>query len=167
MDYFLTDEQRALADRAYAFAKEKFTPLRRKYDATAEFPWEVVREMAKEGFLGSYLPREYGGAGGGVLDLVLVVEAFSRIDGSIALALAGTALGCYPILISGSDEQKARYLPPIASGEKLTMTNETKGVEIELVCALSDAERDILLAGGKLNLVKAQGKWRATDNLPH
>jgi len=119
MDYFLSERQAALAERALRFARERFTPLRQEYDATEEFPWEVVREMAVEGFPGCYLPEEYGGAGGGVLDLVLVVEAMSRVDGAIALALAGTALGCYPILLAGSDEQKRRYLPGIASGENL------------------------------------------------
>ncbi|MCK4548124.1 MAG: acyl-CoA dehydrogenase family protein [Candidatus Eisenbacteria sp.] len=119
MDYFLTEKQEALVERAYRFAKEKFTPIRQEYDAREEFPGDIVPEMAKEDFPGCYLAKEYGGSGGGVLDLVLVVEAFSRIDGALALILAGSALGCYPILIVGNEEQKKRYLPPVASGEKL------------------------------------------------
>jgi alkylation response protein AidB-like acyl-CoA dehydrogenase len=143
MDYFLTDDQAALARRAYAFAREKFTPIRQTSDAAEEFPWDVVHEMAKEGFPACYLPKEYGGAGGGVLDLVLVVEAFSKIDGSLALALAGTALGCYPILISGSDEQKTRFLPGIASGEKLAAFGLTEpGAGSDATAMATTAVRD-------------------------
>ncbi len=160
MDYFLTDNQKALAERAYAFAKEKFTPIRQQHDADGKFPWDVVHEMAKEGFPGCYVPREYGGAGGGVFDLVLVVEGLSRIDGSISLALAGTALGCYPIIISGNDEQKARYLPAIASGEKLAAFGLTEpGAGSDATSLSTTAVRDgdhYVLNGTKCFITNAE-----------
>jgi len=75
--------------------------------------------LGEAGLFGVYIPEEFGGKGHGVFELVLVVEELSRVDGGISLCLAGTALGTYPILLMGNDEQKARYLPALARGEKL------------------------------------------------
>lgn len=94
-------------------------PVRQKYDAEEIFPWDVVKVLGTSGLCGAYIPKEFGGSGMGVFELVLIVEELSKVDGGIALALAGSALGAYPILLGGSPEQKARYLPPIARGEKL------------------------------------------------
>src|SRR4030067_2068164 len=75
--------------------------------------------MAKMDFFRLWIPAEYEGMEAGVMGLVLVTEEFSRACGGISLALAGSALGTFPILIAGSDEQKKKYLPDLASGEAL------------------------------------------------
>lgn len=119
MDYGLTQEQEKLVATTRSIAREHMKPVRQQYDADETFPWDVVKVLAEAGLFGVYIPAEYGGTGQGVMELVLVVEELSRVDGGIALCLAGTALGTYPILIMGDDEQKKKYLPPLARGEKL------------------------------------------------
>jgi alkylation response protein AidB-like acyl-CoA dehydrogenase len=115
----LTDRQKELVAATRRVAEEHMKPVRQQYDADETFPWDVVKVLAEAGLFGVYIPEEYGGTGQGVMELVLVVEELSRVDGGIALSLAGTALGTYPILLMGNDEQKKKYLPPIARGEKL------------------------------------------------
>jgi len=119
MDYFLSEEQQMMVDLAKKFAIEKIKPVREEYDEKEEFPWQVIEEFAKTDLAGVYIPVEYGGMGLGVFDLCLIVEELSKIDGSISLSLAATALGTFPILLYGNHEQKQKHLPGIASGKKL------------------------------------------------
>ncbi len=119
MDYNLTDEQKDLVAVARGIAEENMKPVRRQYDREGTYPWDIVRLLADAGLFGVYIPKEYGGRGMGVFELVLVVEELSRVDAGIALCLAGTALGAYPILLGGNDEQKEKYLTPLAKGEKV------------------------------------------------
>ena len=119
MDYGLSEEQLALRDIARRIAREKVWPVAAEYDRNGTFPWDLVKVFADTGFYGSYISEEYGGTDGGVLELVLITEELSRACGGIALALAATALGTFPIMISGSEEQKQRYLPKLAAGEVL------------------------------------------------
>jgi len=119
LDYSLTDEQKDLVAVTREIAETKIKPVRRQYDIDGTYPWDVVEALADAGLFGVYIPEEYGGRGMGVFELVLVVEELSRVDAGIALCLAGTALGAYPILLGGNDEQKKRYLEPLAKGEKV------------------------------------------------
>ena len=119
MDYFLSDEQKMIVELAGKVAREKILPVREKYDETGEFPWEIVKYLSDADLFGLYIPEAYGGLGGGVMELVLAVEELSRICGGISLALAATALGTFPILLFGTEEQKKKYLPPLAKGTKL------------------------------------------------
>ncbi len=119
MNYFLNERQEEIRSLARRIALEKVKPVAAKHDREGTFPWDMVDEFAKAGFFSAYIPEEYGGTGGGVLDLVIVTEEISRICGGIALAVAATALGTYPILLSGNDDQKARYLPDLITGKRL------------------------------------------------
>ncbi len=119
MEYFLTDEQQELRELACRIAREKVKPVRAQHDREGTFPWDMVEVFRQAGFFGVYIPEEYGGTGGGIMELVLVTEELSRICGGIALAVAATALGTFPVLLSGNDEQKARYLPDLVTGRKL------------------------------------------------
>jgi butyryl-CoA dehydrogenase len=94
-------------------------PLAAKYDRLQEYPWEVRDALAEAGLFGVWIPKEYGGHGGGVLDLCLVVEELSRACGGVGVLFAVNALGSFPILLAGTEEQKRTYLPPIAHGERL------------------------------------------------
>ena len=96
MEYFLTDQQKEIRTLARRIALEKVKPVAAKHDRDSTFPWDLVEEFAKAGFFGIYIPEEWGGTGGGVLDLVLVTEELSRICGGISLAVAATALGSFP-----------------------------------------------------------------------
>ena len=119
MNYFLTEEQEMLKELCAQIAREKLLPARAELDESGEFPWEIVKVLAASDVYGIYIPEEYGGLGGGVVEMCIATEELSRVCGGIALAFAASALGTYPILLFGSDEQKKEYLPAIASGERL------------------------------------------------
>ena len=119
MDYLLTEQQVMIRDLARQIANEKIKPVAAKYDESEEFAWEIVKVIADSDIFGIYIPEQYGGMGGGVLEMVIVAEEISRACGGIALGFAGTALGTYPILLYGNDEQKKRFLPDIAKGKRL------------------------------------------------
>ncbi|MEA1928351.1 MAG: acyl-CoA dehydrogenase family protein [Candidatus Auribacterota bacterium] len=119
MNYFLTEDQEMIKDLARQIAEEKFKPIRAEMDEKDEFPWELVEVLRASDMFGIYLPEEYGGLGGGVMELCLAVEEMSRVCGGMSLFLAATALASFPILLFGSDEQKQKYLPDLASGKHL------------------------------------------------
>jgi alkylation response protein AidB-like acyl-CoA dehydrogenase len=119
MEYFLTEEQQMIKGLAAKIADEKIQPLALKYDEEGIFPHDIVKILADSDLFGVYIPEEYGGLGGGVLEMSLVVEELSRACGGISLAFAGTGLGTYPLILFGNDSQKNKYLPDIAAGKKL------------------------------------------------
>jgi butyryl-CoA dehydrogenase len=116
MDYGLTETQVMIRDLCRQIAQEKMKPVREHYDETGEFPWEIVKVLADADLFGVMVPEEYGGMGGGVMDLVVTVEELCKVDSGTALSLFATGLGMDPILLCGSDEQKKKYLPRIAKG---------------------------------------------------
>lgn len=119
MEYFLTEEQQMIKELAAKIADEKIAPVALKYDEEGIFPHDIMKILAESDLCGVYIEEKYGGLGGGILEMSLVVEELSRACGGIALAFAGTGLGTFPIILFGSDEQKSKYLPDIASGKKL------------------------------------------------
>jgi butyryl-CoA dehydrogenase len=119
MDYLLNEQQLMIRDLARQVAREKIAPVAAEYDEKEEFPWPVVKILADSDLFGVYIEEKYGGTGGGVLELSVCVEELSKACGGISLCLAATALGTYPIILFGSDEQKQKYLPDIAKGKKL------------------------------------------------
>jgi butyryl-CoA dehydrogenase len=80
---------------------------------------EAIKALGEADMLVIYIPEEYGGMGGGALDLCIAVEELSRFCGGVAVSFAANALGAYPILLHGSEEQKQKYMPKIAKGEML------------------------------------------------
>lgn len=119
MDYGFTEEQEMIRDLSRQVAQEKIKPLRAELDETGEFPWEIVKILGQSDLFGVSIEEQYGGMGGGVLETAICVEELSRVCGGIALAMAATGLGTYPIMLFGTEEQKQKYLPKIASGESL------------------------------------------------
>ena len=119
MNYGFTEEQEMIQELCRQIAVEKIRPVREHYDEGAEFPWDIVKIFAEADLFGVSIDEAYGGMGGGVMETVIAVEELSKACGGIALALAGTGLGSYPIIIDGSEEQKQKYLPRIASGKAL------------------------------------------------
>ena len=114
-----TPLQVELRNRARDLAENVMRPVAAKYDVEQTYPWEVQHAIRDAGLSGVWIPEEYGGMGGGVLDLCIVVEEFSRACGGMGVGFAVNALGSFPILVGGTDEQKERWLPGIAAGEKL------------------------------------------------
>ncbi len=117
MEYFFTDTQKEIRDLARRFAREKMKPVRAELDRTGEFPHELLKGMADLGLMGVYFPEEYGGLGGGIMEMCIVVEELCRVDGAAGLCYAACGLGAFPILVGGTDEQKKKYLPRLAAGE--------------------------------------------------
>ncbi|MBN2460288.1 MAG: acyl-CoA dehydrogenase family protein [Candidatus Cloacimonetes bacterium] len=119
MDYFLTEDQLEIREITRKVAEEKIKPVRAKYDEENEFPREIVEVFKQTDLFAVLVPEEYDGISGKVVDLAIVTEELSRVCAGISLAFGATGLGMYPILISGSEEQKQKYLPDIAAGNKL------------------------------------------------
>jgi alkylation response protein AidB-like acyl-CoA dehydrogenase len=117
MNWFLTDEQKMIVETAHEIAVKKILPVREKYDHEGIFPWDIVQALSEADLCGLYIPEQYGGFGGGVFELCLAVEELSKICGGISLAMAATALGTFPLLLFGSEEQKQKYLPGFAAGK--------------------------------------------------
>ena len=106
MNYFLTEEQEMIKELAAKIADEKIAPIAIEYDHEGKFPHDIVKYLAQSDLCGVYIEEKYGGLGGGVFEMALVVEELSRACGGIALAFAGTGLGTYPIILFGNEEQK-------------------------------------------------------------
>jgi len=119
LEYFLTEQQREIKNLTRTIAEEQVLPVRAELDEKEEFPWEIMKVLADTDLFGVYIPEEYGGLGGGILDLCLVVEELSRVCSGVAVSYAASGLGTITLLQYGTEEQKRKYLPDIASGKKL------------------------------------------------
>jgi butyryl-CoA dehydrogenase len=119
MDYLLTDEQKMIQELARKIAEEKIRPVAAKHDQSEEFPWEIIKVIADADLFGLFIPEEYGGMGTSVLNLCLATEDLSRACAGIAVCYAASALGTFPIVLFGNEEQKKKYLPDLAKGKKV------------------------------------------------
>jgi hypothetical protein len=118
--FVLTEEQEQLRREIRSFAAREIAPHIMAWDEASEFPLDVVKKLGAMGLLGVIIPPAYGGAGLGYVDYVLAIEELSAVDGSLGLTLAAhNSLGTNHIFLSGSEEQKKKYLPSLASGEWL------------------------------------------------
>ncbi|NLI32715.1 MAG: acyl-CoA dehydrogenase [Deltaproteobacteria bacterium] len=149
MDYFLTEEQKMIQELSAQIAKEKIRPVRAQLDENEEFPWEIMRILAQADLFGLYIPEEYGGMGGGILENCLAIEQVAQACIGIATSFAASGLGAYPILLYGSEELKHRYLPDIASGKRLSafgLTESGAGSDVSSIqtTAVRDGDHYIL-----------------------
>ena len=120
MDFDLTPEQELIRDTVRTFARERVEPKAAALDLEGRFPYELVAELAELGLMGLPIPEEYGGAGGDIVSYAIAIEELTRIDSSLAITMAAhTSLGTMPILLYGTEEQKRRWLPDLASGRRL------------------------------------------------
>ncbi len=120
MDFELTTEQRAIRERAARFADEEVAPHAAELDREDRVPFDTLERLARMGFMGLCIPEEYGGAGADFLSYVLMLEELSRADAGVGVTLAvHTSAGTLPILLYGTEEQKRRWIPPLARGERI------------------------------------------------
>ena len=120
MDLDLTPEQELIRDTVRTFARERVEPVAHELDVTGRFPYELVAELAELGLMGLPIPERYGGAGGDTVSYAIAIEELTRVDSSVAITVAAhTSLGTMPILLYGSEEQRERWLPDLASGRRL------------------------------------------------
>jgi len=151
MDYFLTEDQLEIREIARKVAEEKIKPVRAKYDEENAFPHEIVEVFKQTDLFAVLIPEEYDGISGKVEDLAIVTEELSRVCGGIGLAFGATGLGLYPILISGNEEQKQKYLTPIANGEKLAafaLTEANAGSDAGAIETTADKDGDFYVLNG-------------------
>ncbi|NLJ84861.1 MAG: acyl-CoA dehydrogenase [Firmicutes bacterium] len=149
MDYFLTEEQQMIKELAARIADERIRPVAAELDEREEFPWELMKVLGESDLFAVWVPEEYGGLGGGVFEQALVVEELSRACSGVAVSYAASGLGSFPILLFGSEEQKARYMPDIASGKRLAafaLTEANAGSDVSSIAttAIEDGDEYVL-----------------------
>ena len=156
MEYFLTEEQKELQKLVRKVAEEKIKPVAAHYDQTGEFPWDLVKLFAELDFFRIWVEEEYGGMGGGVTDLAIVTEELSRACGGIALSLAASALGTFPIIISGNQQQKEKYLADLADGKYLAgfcLTEPEAGSDAASIRTRAVRDGDYYIINGKKHFI--------------
>jgi len=156
MEYFFTEEQQELQKLARKIAEEKIKPVAAHCDETGEFPWDLVKLFAELDFFRIWIQEEYGGMGGGVTDLALITEELSRACGGIALSVAASALGTFPIVISGSEEQRKKYLPDLADGKHLAgfcLTEPDAGSDAAAIRTRAVRDGDYYILNGKKHFI--------------
>jgi len=120
MDFELTEEQKMLKTMAQDFATKELEPIAAQIDEESRFPEENVKKMAELGLTGIGLPEEHGGSGGGATEFCIVIEEISRVCAATgAILLASSGLAVEPIYVYGNENQKKRFVTPVATGEKL------------------------------------------------
>ena len=120
MEFSFTPEQEQLRRTVREFAEAEIAPRVMEWDEASQFPSELIPKLAEMGFLGVIFPEEYGGAGMGYIEYVIIIEELSRVDGSVGIIVAAhNSLCTNHIYKFGTPEQKKKYVTALASGEKL------------------------------------------------
>lgn len=177
MDFKLSDEQRQIQMAASEFARKEVEPNIGEYEEDGTFPWPLVKKAAELGFLGIITPEKYGGCGSDTLSYALLMEELSRVSIGFALIIScNNSPGPSAISDYGTEEQKQKYLPLLASGEKLAcwaLTESEAGSDISAQKAPAVLENDQwVLNGNKIFITNAPvadicvGTFR-TDSDPH
>lgn len=150
MDFDLTAQQQLIKQLMKDFAENEVKPIAAEIDETERFPRETVQKMAKSGIMGINIPTQYGGAGADTLGYVLAIEELAKVCATTAIILsAHTSLCCGPLLAFGTEEQKQKYLVPLAKGELLgafALTEPNAGTDsaAQQTTAVLDGDRFIL-----------------------
>ncbi len=161
MDYFLTEEQKMIKDLAREIAEKHVKPIRAELDKTGDFPWEIMKILAQADMFRIFVPSEYGGLGTGSLELCLVVEELSRICLGISTTYAANALGTYPIILFGTEEQKKKYLPDIADGKRLVafaLTEPSAGSDAGGIQTTAVKDGDFYILNGRKQWITNGGE---------
>ena len=117
LSFHLTDEQKAFRQSVRDLAQDKIAPRATEIDEADEYPQDIDELMVQAGFAGVSYPEEYGGAGGGAVEIALLVEEISRVCAGVSLIPAVNKLGAIPVLLAGSDEQKKKVCAGITNGD--------------------------------------------------
>jgi alkylation response protein AidB-like acyl-CoA dehydrogenase len=160
MDYLLTDEQKMIKELSHKIAEEKIRPVAAKYDQSEEYPWEIIKVAADAGLFGLFIPEEYGGMSVNVLNLCIATEELSRACGGIAVCYAASALGTFPIVLFGNDQQKKKYLPDLASGKKVAafaITEPEAGSDASAIKTTAKKEGDYYVLNGLKHFITNGG----------
>ena len=159
LDTPLSSEERQMVEAIEQLANTRIAPRAAEIDRANEYPWDIKQLLAEQGVLMMPFPTEYGGVGASELALACAVEAIARVSMTASLILAMQQLGALPILVGGSEEQKRRYLPPLARGEWLVaygLTEPGAGSDIAAIRTRAERRGDhYVLSGGKQFITNA------------
>ncbi len=161
LEYFLSEDQKTLKDLTRKIAEEKILPVRVELDEKEEFPWAIMKSLGDSDLFRIFIPEEYEGLGGGCLDLCLVVEGLSRVCAAIAVSYAAVALGVSPLLGYGTEEQKQKYLPDVASGKKLAafaLTEATAGSDVAAIKTTAEKVKEGYVINGTKQFITNGGE---------
>ncbi len=162
MDFSLTEEQEAIRQMAAEFADKELRPHARELDAKGEYPWDNLHKLARYGYLGMMLPEEFGGSGADVLSNTLCVEEISRACAATGVIVEiHNSLTCDGIYRFGTDEQKARYLPALARGEKIgafALTEPGAGSDASGIRTIAVRDGDHFVINGTKHFITGAGQ---------
>jgi alkylation response protein AidB-like acyl-CoA dehydrogenase len=160
VDFDLSPDQELVRETVRRFAKERVAPVAAELDREKRFPYELVAELAELGLLGMTIPEEYGGGGTDALSYAVAVEELTRVDSSVAITVAAHhSLGTLPIYLFGTEDQRRRWLPDLASGRKLAAFGLTEpdagsdAASIRTTARLDDGEW--VIDGSKIFITNA------------
>ena len=152
MDFKLTEEQQMMRDMFRDFAEQKVKPLAAEIDESERFPEEMIPQLAEVGLLGIPIAEEFGGIGMGVFEYAMAIEEISKVCASTGVTIsAHTSLCAWPIQKFGTDEQKAKYLPDLATGAKLGafgLTEPAAGTDAAMQKSVAEDKGDHFLLNG-------------------
>jgi alkylation response protein AidB-like acyl-CoA dehydrogenase len=157
MDFNFTEEQIAIRDTARDFAQNEIAPTSVERDIKAEFPAEIVKKLGEFGFMGMMVSPDWGGAGFDTISYVLAMEEISKVDASVGVIMSvNNSLVCFGIEKWGTDEQKERFLRPLASGQKLgcfCLSEPEAGSDATQQRTVADKDGDFYILNGIKNWI--------------
>lgn len=152
MDFSFTPEQEILRKTTREFAEKWIAPKVDEMEKTGKLPMNLVKKMAEQGFMGVLVPPEYGGTGAGHIARIIILEEIGRVYAAMASTLQIFHLGQAPIIYYGSEEQKKKWLPSLASGEKLAtlaVTEPVGGSDVLAIQTTAKKDGDNYILNGK------------------
>jgi alkylation response protein AidB-like acyl-CoA dehydrogenase len=162
----LSEDEQALIEAIRELAQERVAPRAAEIDHTAEFPWDMKELLAQQDILAMPFPVEYGGIGASELAVVMAIEELSRYCATTALILAVQQLGSLPILLAGTEEQKRKHIPPLASGEWLAafgLTEAGSGSDAAAMKTMAVRKGDKYILNGSKRFITNGGLAQVTS----
>jgi alkylation response protein AidB-like acyl-CoA dehydrogenase len=156
----LSEDEQSLIDAIHEIALEKVAPRAAEIDHTAQFPWDMKELLAQQDILAMPFPTEYGGIGASELAILMAIEELARHCATTAVILCVQQLGSTPILLVGTEEQKSKYIPPLASGEWLAafgLTESGSGSDSAAMQTIAERKGDKYILNGSKRFITNGG----------
>ncbi|MEF8830659.1 MAG: acyl-CoA dehydrogenase family protein, partial [Halobacteriales archaeon] len=151
MDFELSDEQEQIREEVRRFAENEIGPVAEEYDVEEKYPYDVVEKAAEMGLTGANIPIEYGGAGYSAIDVAIISEELFAVDPGIALSIVSASFGADSIMGFGTEDQKERFLPPVAKGEAImgsAISEPDTGSDVSSVTTSAEKDGDEWVING-------------------
>ncbi|HEX2990994.1 MAG TPA: acyl-CoA dehydrogenase family protein, partial [Anaerolineales bacterium] len=155
--FSLSEEHKMIRDAARDFAQKEIVPIAAEFDESGEFPHATIKKMGEMGFMGIEIPEEYGGAGMDTLAYVLALEEICRADASHGVIMSvNNSLYCHGIMKFGTDEQKKKFVTPVASGQSVgaySLTEPQSGSDAGTMRSRATRDGDSYVLNGRKSWV--------------